>query len=153
MKSPAKYTPELAEKIYAHVRRGLSQDKIAALEGMPSKPTLEAWLDEHEEFLDRYFRAKRIWVIGRAEELEALGQSAIDAARDKTIDPKRLNPLVTAINNQAANLRWLISRLFPQRFGDKVQAEISGKDGGPIEAAITVTFVKPGQDGGAAGSC
>lgn len=153
MANPTKYTPEVAQKIYERAAAGETLARIGAGKAMPSKQTIQAWLRDNEEFQKGYFRAKRAWAAAKAEELEELGQSAIDAARGEDVDPKRLNALVCAINNQAANLRWLISRMYPERYGDKVQAEISGKDGGAIEAAITVQFVKSGQDGGTAGSC
>jgi len=35
------------------------------------------------------------------------------------------------------------SFLHPARFSDKVSAEITGADGGPVQSAVTVTFVTP----------
>ena len=147
MANPTKYTPELAQKIYELAADGKTLTQIGADKAMPTRQSIQAWLRDNEEFQKGYFRAKRAWAAAKAEELEELGQSAIEAARGKEVDPKRLNALVCAINNQAANLRWLISRMYPERYGEKVQAELSGPGGGAIEAAITVTFVKPGQNG------
>jgi hypothetical protein len=50
-------------------------------------------------------------------------------------------------NYQAAKVRiaayqWRASKLAPKKYGDKIQAEVGGADGGPIQAAIAVTFIR-----------
>jgi hypothetical protein len=35
--------------------------------------------------------------------------------------------------------------MFPKAYGDKVTQEHSGPDGGPIQASVTVNFVKTGE--------
>ena len=41
--------------------------------------------------------------------------------------------------------RWLASKMAPKKYGDKVQAELTGAGGGAIQVASTVTFVMPPQ--------
>ena len=43
--------------------------------------------------------------------------------------------------------KWYASKLAPKKYGDKVQQEVSGPDGAPIQAAITVQFVKSANSG------
>jgi hypothetical protein len=38
--------------------------------------------------------------------------------------------------------KWLLSKLQPKKYGDKLDMNVAGKDGGPIQAAIAVTFVR-----------
>lgn len=38
--------------------------------------------------------------------------------------------------------KWLASRMAPKKYGDKIQAEHSGPNGGVIQVASTVTFVR-----------
>lgn len=38
---------------------------------------------------------------------------------------------------------WVAGKRKPKRYGDKVEQFISGPNGGPIQAAVTVEFVKP----------
>ncbi len=40
-------------------------------------------------------------------------------------------------------LKWSAARLGPKQYGDKVEQFISGPGGGPIQASISVEFVKP----------
>jgi len=39
--------------------------------------------------------------------------------------------------------KWLLSKMFPKKYGDKVSAEVSGPDGGPIREALIVEYVRP----------
>jgi hypothetical protein len=39
--------------------------------------------------------------------------------------------------------KWLLSKIFPKKYGDKVSAEVSGPDGGPIREALIVEYVRP----------
>ncbi len=43
----------------------------------------------------------------------------------------------------AHHYRWRAAKIAPRDYGDKVQTEVTGADGGPIEQSITVSFVKP----------
>jgi hypothetical protein len=37
--------------------------------------------------------------------------------------------------------KWLASKLVPKKYGDKVSAEVSGPDGGPILEKLTVEYI------------
>jgi len=56
-----------------------------------------------------------------------------------TIDADNYN----AVKTQMWARMWVAGKRKPKRYGDKVEQFISGPDGGPIQAAITVEFVKP----------
>jgi len=36
--------------------------------------------------------------------------------------------------------KWLASKLAPKKYGDKVSAELSGPDGGPIQESLIVEY-------------
>jgi hypothetical protein len=38
--------------------------------------------------------------------------------------------------------KWLASKLAPKKYGDKVAAELSGPDGGPIQEHLTVEYIR-----------
>jgi hypothetical protein len=137
------YTDEIGEKICEHVAAGLSVKKIVAkLGGEPCEATVYNWLLKHKEFEEKFFHAKRIYGIARAEQISDLGQTAIDAAcgvpdpEGKVADPKRINAIVNAINNQVQNEKWNASHLYREKYGDKVQH--TGGDGdGPVQIVVT----------------
>ena len=37
--------------------------------------------------------------------------------------------------------KWLLSKRAPKKYGDKIQTELTGADGGAIESKVTVQFV------------
>jgi hypothetical protein len=39
--------------------------------------------------------------------------------------------------------KLLLSKMFPKKYGDKVAAQLSGPDGGPIREALIVEYVRP----------
>ena len=38
--------------------------------------------------------------------------------------------------------QWVMSRLLPNRYGDRVRQELTGADGGPVEASSVVADVQ-----------
>jgi hypothetical protein len=77
---------------------------------------------------DQYARALEGLALDQIEKLE----QTIQDMRDGSLDP--------AIGRIEVDARkWFASKFLPKRFGDKVQQEISGPDGG----ALTVTWLKP----------
>jgi len=139
---PPLYSPELGAKICEHIREGVSPGKIATMPGMPCRQTISRWLNEHKDFEQEFFAAKRAAMPFLEEELDTITQESIDFA--KNADPKEVavSAVVNAYNNRAQHVKWKMATLYRERYGEKVQAEVSGKDGGPIEAAITVKFVE-----------
>lgn len=137
------YTPEMGERIYEHIVSGLSLDKIARLPGMPCKVTILRWVVENPAFEKLYDRAKEAQIEGCMDEIAQLNDEMVEVAETED-DPKRANVRVHALQNKIQNQIRLAQSLRRKKYGDKVQAEISGPGGGAIEAAITVTFVKPG---------
>jgi hypothetical protein len=41
--------------------------------------------------------------------------------------------------------KWLLSKMFPKKYGDKIDATLSGPDGGPIQQSLTVEYVRQKQ--------
>jgi len=40
--------------------------------------------------------------------------------------------------------KWLLSKMFPKKYGDKVSAELSGPDGRPIQTENTIVeYIRP----------
>ena len=141
MAGKSTYTPEMGETICGHIAEGLSLDKIAALPGMPSKVTILKWAVENPDFDKLYDLAKEAQVEGNMDDIDTLNDEMVKVAETEK-DPKRANVRVHAIQNKIQNRIRLAQSLRRRKYGDKVQAELSGPGGGAIEAAITVKFVE-----------
>lgn len=106
--------------------------EICRQEDMPDKATVMRWLNNNSLFRDQYVRAKEIGI-------EALAEDILDIADDGSNDwmgrfDKDGANVGWAFNGEAAKRsmiridarKWILSKLAPKRFGDKIQTEISG---------------------------
>ena len=118
-----KYTVELADEICHRLSLGESLRTICKDKAMPSMATIMRWLNEIEDFENKYMRARafqaHVW---------------IDEMRDlSTSEPER-NPVTGAldsasvnhIRNQVSTLQWLAMKLNPKRYGDRTAVEHQG---------------------------
>ena len=106
-----------------------------------------AWLDgSRPEFSDQYARAREAQADKLAE--EAL-QIADDGRSDTYVDGdgnvKTDTEVIQRSKLRVDTRKWLASKMAPKKYGDKVQAELTGAGGGAIQVASTVTFVLPPQ--------
>ena len=129
----SKYTPELAEKIVEGISEGRSLRAICAQEGMPSTSTVLSWLEDADkkEFAEQYAHA-------RAKAYKMLADEILEDASPKSEDSA---VLVARDRLLVDTKKWMLSKMLPKIYGDKVQAEVTGAEGGPLQ--ITVQYVSP----------
>lgn len=96
--------------------------------------TLGKWIAADPERSARA-REARIASARAYDELAALG--IMNAS-----DPFEL----AKAKEMAHHYRWKASKINPKEFGDKVTAEHVGADGGAIQTAVTIQFVKAAKD-------
>ena len=128
---PTKYTPALAADICRRIAEGERAGKVLQHYGL-NRSTLWEWLDKHPEFSDQYARAKE-------QQMAAMEEEILEIADDNSEDEIELedsngNPY-TRVNHDHINRsrlrvdtrKWLMSKLAPKRYGDRIETEISGK--------------------------
>ena len=141
---PTKYTAKLAEEILRRMAVGEGVKTICRDDHMPSEGTVRGWnTSDREGFSAPYTRA-------REGGCDAIADEILEIADDSTNDfmeRKRADGSIEVILNsehvQRSRLRidsrkWLVSKLAPKQFGDKL--EVTGKDGGPVIPVINVTI-------------
>ena len=122
------YSPELAEKILDRISEGESLRRICADDGMPDRRTVLRWLESDKELATK---------CARARELQA--DSIFDELREIAEDG---NPEdVQRAKLRVSTLQWMAAKLAPKRYGEKIQAEHSGPDGGAIPFETVVRKV------------
>jgi hypothetical protein len=134
---PSSYSPELAEAICNLIVEGNSLRAIEDIDGMPSKTSILRWAAKNTEFRDQYARACEARTDAHADEILAIA----DDGQNDWMQKNHGENLVWVENGEAlrrSQLRidarkWLMSKMAPKKYGEKVSQEISGKDGGPIE--------------------
>jgi len=113
----------------------------------PNAATVYRWIDADSELCERYTRAKEA-------QLQVLADQLVDLAdndricRKVTIKPDGSEEIVILDQVDRTKLqidtrKWLLAKLNPKKYGDKVEQFISGPGGGPIQSAISVEFVRP----------
>ena len=124
------WTTELECNVLAAIESGSTLRVTASKYGMSAASILNH-VEASEDFAKQYARAKHTQIEQFADEIVTLA----DSADSDNYNVARL---------QVDTRKWLLSKLIPKKYGDKVEQFISGPEGGPIQANVTVEFVKPG---------
>lgn len=148
---PSLYTPELEKQICDLIADGKSLREICRADEMPSRDTIYGWMGTNKAFSDRYERAVEDRAEKLAEDILAIADDDADDIGFKEgedADGQGAKPFIKIENIQRARLKvdarkWIASKLFPKKYGDKIQNQVSDADGKPISFAVSVTFVKP----------
>ena len=154
--APTIYSQELVQSICAQIANCVPLRTIAAQEGMPSVSTMMAWLADSSkpEFLEQYARAREAQADTMAEDILVIADEECTMVRadkhgSKDEDGQGNTEVVfdaTAVARNKLRVdarKWLASKMAPKKYGDKVQAELTGAGGGAIAVQSTVTFVQP----------
>lgn len=139
---PTIYSEELADRICDAISSGLSIRAFLRDESFPAMSTIFKWLQEKPAFSEQYRIAREI-------QAEVLADELIEIADDGTndyVEVQRKNGVVVLGDHehiQRSKLRvetrmWTAAKLLPKKYGDKIQQELSGKDGGPLVIISTV---------------
>ena len=104
---------------------GKSLRTVCQLDEMPSPVTIFSWLRTYPEFLKQYQRAKEESADADLENIEDLGDIAIEEARN--CDPKSSTAIVSAYKLKADNMKWAMSKKKPKKYGDKIDMTSDGK--------------------------
>lgn len=131
---PSEYTEDVGTAICESVAAGDSMREAARKLGLP-ETTVRQWRNANDSFQAQYARA----VIARAEVFFERGNDI--AMGIKTGEEAQIARV------QLDWLKWSASKLGPKQYGERVEQWISGPDGGPIQASVTVEFVRPSGNG------
>ncbi|MCK1367639.1 terminase small subunit protein [Bradyrhizobium sp. 62] len=137
MGRPSDYSQQTAADICVRLGLGESLREICRDEQMPDKSTVMRWLAAHKEFRDQYAGAREAQADYYAEEIIEI---ADDGSND-WMERKRGEETIEVENHEVigrSRLRvdtrkWLMARMAPKKYGERVTNEMVGKDGGPIE--------------------
>lgn len=152
---PSSYTKEIADEIVSRMADGQTLRQICRDEHMPPASTVRGWVvDDREGFSERYVRARNMCVESWADDLIEIGDDARNDWMQRNGGEDDQSWTVNGEHISRSKLRsdnrkWLLSKLKPERYGDKVQH--TGGDGeGAIEHRHNVEFhvIDPASDKG-----
>ena len=134
-----KFTQKLSDDICERISDGQSVREITRDESMPAMSTVFRWLADKDDFREQYARA----CTARAEHIfDEMLDIADDGDNDWMERKGRDNQSIGWQENGEALGRskiridarkWVLGKMNPKKYGEKVTNELVGKDGGPIE--------------------
>ena len=126
---PTNYTKELGADICELVAMRVPLIRICEMPGMPCEKTIYTWKRLHPEFLQEYARAREHRADARSDRIDGICEE-LHAGK---LDPNTARVLIDAE-------KWQAGREKPAVYGDRVEARVTGADGGPlqVEAAAAV---------------
>ena len=131
MTQALQYDEAIAEEICERIACGESLNKLAGSEGFPAQSTVYKWLLRVPAFAEKYARA-------REAQMEAMAVEILEIADDTsgdTMTVKRGDYETEVANNEWINRsrlrvdtrKWLMSKLQPKKYGDKITQELTGE--------------------------
>lgn len=140
------YSEALAEEILRRVADGEGLKTICACPGMPTSTAVRKWIRDdkgsdsakgREGYGSRYARARELGCDSIAEEIISISDSPI------LFNDEPNNALVQHARLRTENRRWLLSKIAPKQYGDKVTTEVTGADGAQLVTRIELIPVEP----------
>lgn len=120
---PSLYSPDLAAAICERLVAGESLRAICRDPAMPAISSVFLWMSVHKEFSEQYARARAEQADAKFDELEELAATATPET-------------ASVVKLQVDTRKWVLSRMSPKKYGEKVQQEVSGSDGGPVQIQV-----------------
>jgi hypothetical protein len=155
---PTKYTKLLANEICRRIASGRTTLSVSKDEDMPNRSTIIDWTYQHEEFSTMYDLARKKLFDHWADEIidEACDESRDYQKRKRTKisnDGKKTTKEIieeTVSDNTATgrdrlkvdSKKWILSRLLPKTYGDKITQEHTGAEGKDLIPILNINIQK-----------
>jgi hypothetical protein len=134
---PSLYAPEIVETICERLAAGETLRAICRDDDMPSEATVRNWaLDDTGGFFAQYTRARDVGYAGWFDEIREIADTPVEGT--KTVSKPTGTETTTGdmIEHRRLQIdarKWMLSKALPKVYGDRLSAELSGPNGGPIE--------------------
>jgi hypothetical protein len=131
--------------LYVEEQISLYGKSVAALcreRGTPNRATFNNWLKLKPNLITRYAHASRQRADVWADEILEIADSGnLDYAIDSEGNIQVIGEAVQRSKLKVDARKWLMAKTAPQKYGDKVNYEITGANGGAITTQ-TVDYSK-----------
>lgn len=148
--------PVVSAHICAELKKGFSLDSICSAAGMPTHATFLEWVEKDDPagLAKDYAHAREIGYTLLADEIVALSDKthewitvhALNPDGEPMFDAKGLpvlKQMLMPLNSdiiahkrvQIDTRKWVLSKMLPKVYGDKITQEHTGAGGGPITLA------------------
>lgn len=147
MKKPGRaslYSKALADRICKRLAAGESLRSICRDDKMPSESTVRRWaLEDMRGFSAQYAQARDLGLDTIADEILDIADDGLnDTYKDEDGNKRTDHDVIARSRLRVDARKWYLSKMAPKRYGDKISAELTGADGGPIEFTDTERAAK-----------
>ena len=135
MGRPTSYTSEFAERILSELADGKSLRTICAQhDALPHPSTIRRWIAQDiDGFRDKYAHAKEEMLQAWAEDIVHIADESNHDTIETESGEHPNNEWISRSKLRVDTRKWLLSKLLPKTYGDRVSQEISGPDGAPVK--------------------
>lgn len=134
------YTPELAERVLAELRKHGSTLRAAAAVGI-DRSTITSWCELFPEFEPQYARAKADGIDAMVEDTIEIADEPPPLTAFGSVDGGAVQHAKVRIETR----RWYAERLAARKYGVLIKQEIGGPEGGPIVVDDTAKAARVAQ--------
>lgn len=133
------YTPEDVVRLSNGVLDAMSDlnmstRKACTLHGLPLRTFLN-WVDASPSLQVQYASARALLLEHMAEDFLDITDGDVPTLMNGGMD----SAAVADKRLRADSRKWLLSKLAPKKYGDKL--EMTGRDGGPMDHNVSLTVV------------
>lgn len=126
------FSEEVFADMLERIACGDSVRAICDEPGYPSRKTFYGWVLRNDALRERYEVALVARHYALADETleiadEPVGSLESGATDSGAVQKQRL---------QVDTRKWLLSKMVPKKYGDKLQQELTGPDGGPVQQVV-----------------
>lgn len=135
---PSDFTQKVADLICERISNGESLRQICRDEEMPGKSTVMKWLAANAEFVDQYARAREVQADHFADEILEISDDGSNDWMKRAVDHGEVIEVPDHEHISRSKLRvdsrkWLMAKMAPKKYGDKVTTVMTGPNDGPIQ--------------------
>lgn len=147
---PSIYSRELAEKICCRIANGETLRSICRDDDMPTRSTVAEWVvSDREGFSGLYARARDMQIENWADEIVDIADDGSNDWMERNRGEDDVGWQLNGEHVQRSKLRsdnrkWLLSKLKPDRYGDKLTH--AGDKDAPVNVVVK-KFEYDGDDG------
>lgn len=117
---------EIAKKVFDGMRNGLSAYKACVAAGV-NQSAFTLWMRDDEELAKEYARAREDLIERIANEIIEISDQDVEVSPEGKKDWAAIQKHKLQVDTR----RWLLSKLAPKRYGEKL--EISGDQDSPLK--------------------
>jgi hypothetical protein len=137
-------TPRTVDAICSRLAEGESLRSVCRDPAMPSKSRVLGQVAADPAFRAQYVRARELQADYWADQIiEIADDSTLDAVIGEDGRKRTDHDNIQRSRLRVDTRKWLMARMAPKKYGDRVVTEVVGAGDGPLRTSLTVEFVPP----------